>query len=405
MLRVFRPLTYKNYAIFLSCDFATSVGQFIQEVVFYWLAYEITNSAMALGILGVCEAGPRLVLSAIGGAIVDRYNRMRLLILIQYLTALPIFALIFLYASGSLVFWHMVVFNLLTSVIRSVNPSASQSLIRELVPTSVLLSAVALFSMEFNLARVIGPSIGGVLLVWISPNNCFLIYAVTLLISGLVMMRIKLPVEPAERKPENLVTELKEGFGYIQKAPVILASIAAAYIISIFVGTYNRFLPVFAKEILSVGPQGLGILMAAPGAGAITSLFFLGNSGENWRRDVMLWLSSVATPIFLILFCLSRSFWLSTILLAFVGAGQIAFRTVSRLIIQLEVPHALLGRVISVFLMDQGMRSVGSLVMGAFATFFGADVGLALTSVVSLSLTSAVFYSLLRTKPNTLASS
>jgi MFS transporter, DHA1 family, staphyloferrin A biosynthesis exporter len=373
-------------------------------VVFYWLAYEITGSAMALGILGVCEAGPRLVLSAIGGAIVDRYSRMRLLILIQYLTALPVFVLIALYASGILVFWHMLVFNLFTSVIRSVNPSASQSLIRELVPTNVLLSAVALFSMEFNLARVVGPSVGGALLVWLSPGNCFLIYAVTLLISGVVMMRIKLPQEAAPKKPEALLTELKEGFSYIQKAPVILSSIAAAYILSIFVGTYNRFLPVFAKEILDVGPQGLGILMAAPGAGAIVSLFFLGNSGENWRRDLMLWMSSVATPIFLILFCLSRSFWLSTVLLAFVGAGQIAFRTVSRLIIQIEVPHELLGRVISVFLMDQGMRSVGSLVMGAFATFFGADVGLAFTSVVSLSLTSAVFYYLLRPKPNTAAS-
>jgi MFS transporter, DHA1 family, staphyloferrin A biosynthesis exporter len=373
-------------------------------VVFYWLAYEITGSAMALGILGVCEAGPRLVLSAIGGAIVDRYSRMRLLILIQYLTALPVFVLIALYASGILVFWHMLVFNLFTSVIRSVNPSASQSLIRELVPTNVLLSAVALFSMEFNLARVVGPSVGGALLVWLSPGNCFLIYAVTLLISGVVMMRIKLPQEAAPKKPEALLTELKEGFSYIQKAPVILSSIAAAYILSIFVGTYNRFLPVFAKEILDVGPQGLGILMAAPGAGAIVSLFFLGNSGENWRRDLMLWMSSVATPIFLILFCLSRSFWLSTVLLAFVGAGQIAFRTVSRLIIQIEVPRELLGRVISVFLMDQGMRSVGSLVMGAFATFFGADVGLAFTSVVSLSLTSAVFYYLLRPKPNTAAS-
>jgi MFS transporter, DHA1 family, staphyloferrin A biosynthesis exporter len=387
----------------LSCDFVTSVGQFIQEVVFYWLAYEITNSAMALGILGVCEAGPRLVLTAIGGAIVDRYNRIRLLILIQYLTALPIFILVALYASGALTFWHMVVFNLFTSVIRSVNPSASQSLIRELVPTSVLLSAVALFSMEFNLARVVGPSIGGALLVWISPGNCFLIYAVTLVMSGIVMTWIKLPKAAGSKKPEALLTELKEGFSYIQKAPVILSSIAAAYIISIFVGTYNRFLPVFAKEILDVGPQGLGILMAAPGAGAIASLFFLGNSGENWRREFMLWMSSVATPIFLILFCLSRSFWLCTVLLAFVGAGQIAFRTVSRLIIQLEVPHELLGRVISVFLMDQGMRSVGSLVMGFFADFFGADVGLALTSVISLSLTSAVFYYLLRPKPNTVA--
>jgi MFS family permease len=388
----------------LSCDFVTSVGQFIQEVVFYWLAYEITGSAMALGILGVCEAGPRLVLSAVGGAIVDRYNRLRLLILIQYLTAVPIFILVGVYTEGLLVFWHMVVFNLATSVVRSINPSASQSLIRDLVPSPMLIGAVALFSMEFNLARVVGPSVGGLLLVWLSPGNCFLVYGVTLILSGIVMTWIKLPAETEAKKPEKLLTELKEGFSYIQQAPVILSSIAAAYIISIFVGTYNRFLPVFAKEILNVGPQGLGILMAAPGAGAIASLFFLGSSGENWRKELMLWISSVATPIFLILFCLSRSFWLSTILLAFVGAGQIAFRTVSRLIIQLEVPHALLGRVISVFLMDQGMRSVGSLVMGAFASFFGADVGLAFTSVVSLSLTSAVFYYVLRPKPNTVAS-
>ena len=368
--------------------------------MFYWLAYEITGSALALGILGVCEAGPRLVLSAIGGALVDRYNRMRLLILIQYFTALPTLVLIALSFSGALVFWHMVVFQLATSVVRSINPSASQSLIRELVPNHVLLSAVALFSMEFNLARVVGPSVGGVLLVWISPGGCFLIYAVTLIASALVMTLIKLPREESAGKTENLFRELQEGFQYIRKAPVILSSIAAAYIISIFVGTYQRFLPVFAKEILSVGPEGLGILMAAPGVGAIASLFFLGNSGEKWRKDLMLWLSSAVTPVFLILFCMSRSFWLSTFLLALVGAGQIAFRTVSRLIIQLEVPHALLGRVISVFLMDQGMRSVGSLVMGIFATLFGVDFGLALTSVVSLSLTSTVFYYLLRTKPN-----
>jgi len=369
-------------------------------VVFYWLAYEITGSALALGVLGVCEAGPRLVLSAIGGALVDRYNRMRLLILIQYLSALPVFVLIALYFSGALAFWHMLVFQLVTSVVRSINPSAAQSLMRELVPSHVLLSAVALFSMEFNLARVVGPSVGGVLLVWISPGGCFLIYAVTLIVAALVMTRIKLPEEESMRKPENLFRELQEGFQYIRQAPVILSSIAAAYIISIFVGTYQRFLPVFAKEILSVGPEGLGILMAAPGVGAIASLFFLGNSGEKWRKDLMLWVSSAVTPVFLIFFCLSRSFWLSVFLLALVGAGQIAFRTVSRLIIQLEVPRALLGRVISVFLMDQGMRSVGSLVMGIFATFFGADLGLALTSTASLFLTSTIFYYLLRTKPN-----
>jgi predicted MFS family arabinose efflux permease len=387
----------------MSCDFVTSIGQFIQEVALYWIAYEITDSALALGILGVCEAGPRLILSAIGGALVDRYNRLRLLILIQFFTALPIFVFIALYFSGVLVFWHILVFQIVSSVVRSINPSASQSIIRDLVPDHALLSAIALFSIEFNFARVVGPSLGGVLLVWWSVGGCFLIYGVTLIVAGLVMAWIELPREETAGRGENLFRELQEGFQYIRQAPVILSSIGAAYVLSIFVGTYQRFLPVFAKEILNVGPEGLGILMAAPGVGAVASLFFLGSAGENWRKETLLWVTTVLTPVFLIFFCLSHTLWVSTVMLALVGGSQIAFRTGSRLIIQTEVPHALLGRVMSVFVMDQGMRSVGSLVMGIFASFFGADLGLALTSVVSLVLTSTLFHCLLRPKPNTVA--
>jgi MFS family permease len=400
LLRVFRPLRYKNYAIFLSVDLAASIGQFIEEVALYWIAYEITGSAMALGILGVCEAAPRLILSAIGGALVDRYNRLRLLILIQFFTALPIFVLIALYFAGLLEFWHILVFQLVTSVVRSANPSASQSLIRELVPDQALLSAVALFSIEFNFARIVGPSLGGVLIVWAGVGACFIIYSTILILAGLAMFFIELPREKSVRGEGNLLREVKEGFQHILQAPVILSSISAAYIMSVFVGTYQRFLPVFAKEILNAGPEGLGILMAAPGLGAVVSLFFLGSAGERWRKETLLWVTTVITPLFLILFCFSRALWLSALLLALVGGGQIAFRTVSRLIIQMEVPRALLGRVISVFVMDQGMRSVGSLVMGASASFFGADLGLALTSVASLGLTSSLFYYFLRPKPN-----
>ncbi len=387
----------------MSCDFVTSIGQFVQEVALYWLAYEMTESALALGVLGVCEAAPRLVLSAIGGALVDRYNRLRLLILIQFFTALPIFAFIALYFSGGLVFWHILVFQLVSSVVRSINPSASQSIIHELVPDRALMSAIALFSIEFNFARVVGPSLGGVLLVWWSVGGCFLIYGVTLIVAGLAMAWIKLPQEENIKRAENLFRELQEGFQYIRQAPVILSSIGAAYILSIFVGTYQRFLPVFAKEILHVGPEGLGILMAAPGVGAVASLIFLGSVGENWRKETLLWVTAAITPIFLVFFCLSHTLWLSSLMLALVGGGQIAFRTGSRLIIQSEVPRALLGRVMSVFVMDQGMRSVGSLVMGFFASFFGADMGLALTSGVSLLLTSSLFRYLLRPKTNTVA--
>jgi len=384
----------------LSVDLVTSTGQFIEEVALYWIAYEITGSAMALGILGVCEAAPRLILSAIGGALVDRYNRLRLLILIQFSTALPIVVLIALYFTGLLEFWHILVFQVVSSVVRSINPSASQSLIRELVPDHALLSAVALFSIEFNFARIVGPSLGGVLIVWTGVGACFIIYTFTLILAGLAMLFINLPPLEIVRGEDNLLREVKEGFQHILQAPLILSSISAAYIMSIFVGTYQRFLPVFAKEILNAGPEGLGILMAAPGLGAVVSLFFLGSAGERWKKETMLWVTTAITPLFLILFCFSHTLWLSAMLLTLVGGGQIAFRTVSRLIIQMEVPRALLGRVMSVFVMDQGMRSVGSLVMGASASFFGADLGLALTSILSLGLTSSLFHYFLRPKLN-----
>lgn len=340
-----------------------------------------------------------MILSAIGGALVDRYNRLRLLILIQFFTALPIFVFIVLHFAGALEFWHILALQVATSVVRSVNPSASQSLLRELVPEEALMSAVALFTIEFNFARIVGPSLGGVLILWLGVGGCFVIYGISLILAGLVMLFIKLPPEENAKGEESLLREISEGFQYILQAPVILSSIAAAYILSIFVGTYQRFLPVFAKEILNVGPEGLGILMAAPGLGAVASMLWVATAGEQWRRETMLWVTTALTPVFLILFCLSRTFWLSAVLLALVGGGQIAFRTVSRVIIQIDVPHALLGRVMSIFVMDQGMRSVGSLVMGIFASLFGAALGLALTSVVSLALTSILFYRLLGAQP------
>jgi hypothetical protein len=139
----------------------------------------------------------------------------------------------------------------------------------------------------------------------------------------------------------------------------------------------------------------LGALTAASGVGAVLSLIFLDAVGRRWGRETLLWFSSKITPLLLILFCLSRTLWISVLLMALLGGAQILFRTVSRLIIQVEAPRELIGRVMSVFLMDQGMRSVGSMVMGAFATIFGAALGLSLCAVVSIGVTTLTFYRLI----------
>ena len=397
-IRIFRPLRYRNYALFGSSDFIASIGQFVREIALYWLAYEITGSAMALGILGLCEATPRLALSLIGGVIVDRYNRLRLLTWIQFLCAAPVFALVMLYFAGVLQFWHMVVLELVLSTLRSINPTAGQSILHELVPETELMSAVALYSLGFNCARIVGPSLGGLFLLWVDVGGCFVFYGIALLLSGVELLLVRLPDSAPPSAGSKWIADIKEGMTYIRNAPLVLSSTLAAYALSTFVGTYQRFLPVFAKDILRVGPDGLGVLMAASGVGAVLSLVFLEAVSRRWERETLLWFSAKATPLLLILFCFSPTFWLSVVLLGFLGAMQILFRTVSRLIIQVEAPRALIGRVMSIFLMDQGMRSVGSMIMGTSVTVFGAALGLSLCSVVSIALTGATFYRLLGRK-------
>jgi predicted MFS family arabinose efflux permease len=260
------------------------------------------------------------------------------------------------------------------------------------------MNAVSLYTIGFNIARIMGPSLGGILVIWIGIAGCYAVFVATHIVSGVGMWCIKSRDQKAVNPTQDFLHEFKEGFQYVWHSPVILSSIVAAYTFAIFVVTYQSFLPVFAKEVLTVGPEGLGLLMAAPGVGGIACLTFLAAVGERWNRAMLLWVTTTVTPIFLILFCISSIFWLSVVLLAFVGAAQVSFRTISRVIIQIEAPRDLLGRVMSVFNLDQGMRSVGSVVMGAFATIFGASVGLSLTAGISLVITTMLFYRLLGRK-------
>ncbi len=355
---------------------------------------------MALGLLGLFEAAPSLIFTPFIGVLVDRHNRQHILILVQFFAAIPIFILTLLYFAGVLEFWHILTLQIVHSVTRVLNPPTAHSIVRELVPKEDLVSGVALFSIEFNIARVLGPSLGGAMILWIGAGGCFLFYTVFLVISGVGFLLMHLPKNELRRGRDNYLREVSDGFRYIWHEPVILVSIGAAYILSVFVGTYHRFLPVYAKEVLNVGPGGLGLLMAAQGLGGILSLSFLTPMVEKWNKETLIFIAATSTPVFLLLFSLSNSLLFSIVLLTLVGASGVAYRTISRVIIQMRVPYGFLGRVMSVFQMDQGMRSVGSMAIGAFIALFGIALGLALTSVVSLIFTTAIFLSFLKSLRN-----
>jgi len=355
---------------------------------------------MALGILGLCSATPRLILGAFSGVLVDRYDRKVLLILVQFSCAIPIAIFLAIYTFGHLAFWHLLVLETVFGSIRAINPSAAQSILAELVPREDLMNAVSLYTVGFNIARIAGPSLGGVLILLIGVGGCYSTYLVTLLISGTLMLFIRNRKEPPVAREQNFLREFREGFQYVWHSPLILSSVLAAYTFAVFIVTYQSFLAVFAKEVLNVGPRGLGIMMAAPGIGGIASLSFLASVGERWNRGTLLWIMSTITPIFLILFCLSPIFWCSVLLLVLVGVGQVSFRTLSRVNIQIEAPRHLMGRVMSVFNLDQGMRSIGSIFLGTAATLLGAPLGLAVTASASLMITTTIFYRLLGKREN-----
>jgi predicted MFS family arabinose efflux permease len=358
----------------------------------------MTGSPMALGVLGLCSAAPRLLLGALGGVVVDRYDRKLLLLLIQIFSALPGFIFLGLYHAGTLQYWHLLGLEILSGSIRAMNPSAAQSILGELVPRDHIMNAVSLYTIGFNIARILGPSLGGILVVWIGVAGCYTVFTASQIVAAAGMRLMRTSSPPIPDRKQNFLGEFKEGFAYVWNAPVTLSSIIAAYTFSIFVVTYQSFLPVFAKEVLAVGADGLGLLMAAPGAGGIACLTFLAAAGERWNRAMLLWITTTVTPLCLILFCISAAFWPSVVLLTCVGAGQVSFRTISRVIIQIEAPKDLLGRVMSVFNLDQGMRSLGSLVLGASASIFGAPLGIALTAAISLMITTPLFYRLLGRK-------
>lgn len=341
--------------------------------------------------LSLFEAAPRLILGPFVGVVVDRYDRLKLVIWTQGLCSIPVFGLTILYFLDALQFWEILALEALYTAIRSVTPSASQSLIRDFVPADTLLSAVSVYSLGFNMARVAGPSLGGIFLVWVGAGGCFLIHAVSLLISVVLMIRVTPPAVVRRGSQNDFLAEFTEGLTYAWRQPFIRSSIGAAWAIGVFIGTYPRFLPVFAKNVLEVGPEGLGYLMAAPGIGAVIALTVFSGWGERWNKERFTVVLALLAPLLLVFFCFSRSFVASALLLGLVGAAHVSFRTFVRLIIQMEVPRELMGRVMAVLLMDNGLRALGSVVIGASVGFLGAAVGLGLTSGIAIGVIGLLF--------------
>jgi len=393
-------LRYRNFRLLFIGTVFSHTGDFMQAMAQAWLVWTMTNSPFLLGLLGFCQAVPRLLLGAIGGALVDRLDRRRLLLLTQNLAMVQAFAFWALVYFDLIRFWHIVVLVLFIGTVNTLNQTARQSLINTLVPRAELMNAIALNSSIVNLSKVIGPSLGGVLIAIIGVAGCLLVNAVSFLAIILSLVMMDLPLWQREKKEENFWQEVIEGYHYVKTNHQVFSVLSLAYIVALIGSPYTRFLPVFATDIFHAGPSGFGLLLAAPGVGAVGSGLWLASMGNIRRRRNFVFLSVLAFSLFLMLFSFSRSMLLSLLCLVMVGASHIAFRAVANTTIQMETPPHLLGRILSLFFMDKGLWSFGTLFIGSVASLLGTPRATALSGLIC-GLSAALLYQRARLRRKT----
>jgi MFS family permease len=383
----FSPLRYLDYRYLWAGTVLMSAGQWIQQVTLGWLLYDLTGSSILLGMLNGVRALPFLVAGPIAGVAADRMDRKRLLLRTQYFLVATALAMGVLVVSGDLKPWHLFVFTLLTGMAWAFNEPVRQSLVPGVVPKSELMSAVALNSMGFNINKVLGPALGGVLIAGFGASGNFFVQAVAY--AGVLYMiyRMQVPPTPDEARHSSALANLKEGLAYVWSNPTVLALMMAAYVPRVFAVPYQTLMPVFQKDVLGVGPEGLGLLMAAPGAGAVLSVLMLSSSAHGVKRKglLLLW-SLVFLGSFLILFSRIKSFPIALLVLVGVGACQITFMATTNTLLQMLTPDALRGRVMSLYMLDRGLMPAGALMAGVSAHVVGAPTTVAVMGGVVIVL-------------------
>lgn len=347
------------------------MGSQISTVAVAWQVYEITNSPFQLGLTGLFRALPVMIFSLPGGVVADRMDRRRLLIITQALAAVLALVLGFLTSTGQVRVWHIYAVTFLSGAVGIFDAPARTALIPLLVSSEQLASAYALNITWRQIATLAGPFLGGIVISAFGISTSYYIDALSFfsVIICLAFMRAR-PSPPAEKK-ESPFQSVQSGFNFIRENSVILGLMSMDTCVNFF-GAYRSMMPAFARDILGIGPAGLGALLGVPAFGALLGsgvVMALGN--PKYKGKLILWVTWLYT-VGLICFALSRSFALSLVIVFFLGFVDAIGETLRDTLVQLITPDRMRGRVKS---FDQVFMSAGIYLghaqMGTAATFFG----------------------------------
>jgi MFS family permease len=373
---IFRSLKYKNYRLFFSGQSISLIGTWMQRIAMPWLVYHMTGSELLLGIVSFAGQIPTFLLSPVAGVISDRLNRYHLLIITQVLSLVQASILAVLSLTGNIEIWHIAVLSIILGCINAFDMPSRQSFVVDMVGNKEDLgNAIALNSLMFNSARIIGPSIAGILLAVTSEGICFLINAISYIfvIASLLMMNIE--ISPIRIGGSRIFKELREGLEYILGFSPIKQLLILLSIVSLTGMSYTVLMPVFAKDVLQGGSQTYGFLMGASGIGALFGAVYLASRTTVLRLGRIVPAAAILFGSGLIVLSFLRLFPVALFLMFFVGCGMMLQTAASNTILQTITDDDKRGRVMSFYTMAvMGTAPFGSLLSGVLAKAIGTPL-------------------------------
>jgi MFS family permease len=363
-----------------------NTGSWMQQVTQNWLLWELTHAPIALGVYGLCRSIPFVVVSLYAGALADRLDRRRLLLVSNAINALFPLCIGTVVALGHIQPWHIYLAAALSAVADSFDGPSRQALIPALVPRSQLMSALSLMAGLRRATSLVGPSLGGLAVLWIGTAGAFFLNAggYCTVVLAVALMHTRTPPQPGSARDD--LAMVRDGLRYVAHHPLLGTLLGIEALVTLCTSYYG-IMPVFADAILGVGPGGLGLMMSAPGLGAVLGAIGLASHGEvEWKGRLFV----VAGSLFglsLVAFAASRTFVLTLVALAAAGLLDTVYGGVRNTIVQLAVAERFRGRVMALQMLTQrGLGPSGNFITGSLATVVGAPWAVASLALVATGL-------------------
>jgi len=368
------------------------IGNFTYSTSLGWLVLTLTDSAGLLALTNAAQNAPMLVLSVVGGALADQVDRRRLVVRAQLSGSVVATVLAVLTMGQSIAYWQIILLAFLAGSVQALSYPSIQSILPTVVERRAIGNAIALNSVSFNVARIIGPALAGLAIAAGGLVLGFWANALGFLFVAWIIARLAIPGRPGGRAAGSLWTNLVAGLEYVRSTPnlgilVLLAGVPALFVLNLF-----TFFPVYARDILEIGAPGLGLLLSAVGLGSLAGAgaYAVALPGGGSARLMLGGLGLAGTT--LVVFALSRWLPLSLLALVFYGAAQVGFYSTVQALLQVLAEPRMRGRVMSLYLfMAIGVMPIGNVVAGLVAERFGVQVALAGGGLITCALVAAAW--------------